>query len=104
MRTASAYTNRMRFQSEAKNAKVQYPGRVSATYRPGLPGVCANTSDVFIPVEYITPCCKPQPVIICPACEVQVTIYDSGNNDCSIALDGTTNASAPPIVVLDGGV
>lgn len=93
----------MRFQSEAKNAKIQYPNGVSTTYRPGLAGVCVNTAGLFIPVEYVTPCCKPQPV--CPACVVQVTTYDSGNSPCDIALDGTVgNAVLSVSIVLDGAV
>jgi hypothetical protein len=104
MRTASAYTNRVRFQTDARNVKVQYPGGVSNTYRPGLAGVCAKTAGVFIPVEYIIPCCKPKPIIICPACAVEITTYDSGTGACDITLDGTVGDAVNSVgIVLDGG-
>ena len=81
--------------------KVQYPGGVSATYRPGLPGVCGNTSDVFIPVEYTVPCCT-----YCPGCAIKLTIYDSVVTACDIVLDGTDGTESPnaplPEIVLDG--
>ena len=36
MPSAASYTNKLRYQAEARNVKIQYRGGVSSTFRPGL--------------------------------------------------------------------
>jgi len=42
MPSAASYTNKLRFNTEARNTKIQYPGGVSTTFRPNLPAMCTN--------------------------------------------------------------
>lgn len=42
MPTATSYTNKIRYLSVAKNVKVQLPGGVSNTFRPGLSDMCSD--------------------------------------------------------------
>jgi len=105
MPSAAAYTNRLRFQSESRNNKIQYPGGISNTFRPGLAGVCANSIEVFTPINYVAVCgCKISPLFVpCPTCSVYVTYYDSNTGDGCI-LDGGDLTSVPSNsgMILDG--
>ena len=42
MATATSYTSKIRYLSVAKNVKVQLPGGVSNTFRPGLSDMCSD--------------------------------------------------------------
>ena len=42
MPSAASYTNKLRFNTEARNTKIQYPSGVSTTFRPNLPAMCTD--------------------------------------------------------------
>ena len=42
MPSAASYTNKLRFNTEARNTKIQYPRGVSTTLRPNLPAMCTD--------------------------------------------------------------
>ena len=114
MPSAASYTNRLRFNAEARNTKIQYPGGVSNTFRANLPAMCTDfnttittndnipvtktvyTPPWFMPLDFSKPCrCNTGKSLVCPACKVETTIYgDVGESgDACVVLDGNSGAS-----------
>jgi hypothetical protein len=101
--SASCYTHRIKVKTQARNAKVQYPGR-RAMY-DGIHATCAVNPD-FTVLNYnpIPLCC---PVIITPIIPISPCLPSSnsilnGVSSSSCILDGGfSNSNYTP--VLDGG-
>jgi hypothetical protein len=99
--SASCYTHRIKVKTQARNAKVQYPGR-KAVY-DSIHATCAVNPDFSI-LEYTDIslscskgkyCIRPVPIVI---------ILDSGNslsNSNTIYNGGSSNSNYT--LVLDGG-
>ena len=105
--SASCYTHRIKVQTQARNAKVQYPGR-RAMYDE-IHATCGANPDYTI-LKYTdirTPCSKGQdciiinPIVVNPCLPTSNDILDGmGTSNC--ILDGGFSNSNYTLV-LDGG-
>ena len=109
MPSASNYINKIRVSAEARNVKVQYPGRAGNLTQPLLAIACSVPSSRWNSIQYVELCrnaCKPKPSDVCETTEQR---YDSGGangviNPCSI-MDGLGTYIDTPTgtIVLDAG-
>lgn len=101
--SASCYTHRINVRTQARNAKVQYPGR-RAMY-DGIHATCATNPDFTILNYNATPlCCSIiiNPIIPISSCLPASNAILNGTDSSSCILDGGfSNSNYTP--VLDGG-
>lgn len=109
MPSASSYINKIRVATEARNVKVQYPGRIGNLTQSLRSITCNIPSSRWNPIEYKEVCgnaCKPQYLDVC---EIPEQRYDSGEAigvgpPCSIMDGQGIYTDTPPgTVVLDAG-